>query len=218
MARNKHPEETVEKILDVSMRLFSEKGYEATTIQDITHALGMSKGAVYHHFNSKEDILDRLSDRYYQRLDWYADPAMLPGGSGLEKLRHAFRHFLTDPEKRKVDQLSIGLARNPKIALLTLEATFREGAPYVEALIRLGQADGSIRGVEQPRELAEAFMLLTNVWIGMFAASREECAARFRFCGDMLDRFGLPVLDREMQAAALDYYDQVIAPLSSRQP
>ena len=69
MARNKHPEETVEKILDVSMRLFSEKGYEATTIQDITHALGMSKGAVYHHFKSKEDILDRLSDRYYQRLE-----------------------------------------------------------------------------------------------------------------------------------------------------
>ena len=45
MARNKHPEETVEKILDVSMRLFSEKGYEHTTIQDIVDALGMSKGA-----------------------------------------------------------------------------------------------------------------------------------------------------------------------------
>ena len=53
MARNKHPEETVEKILDVSIRLFAEKGYERTTIQDITDALGMSKGAIYHHFKSK---------------------------------------------------------------------------------------------------------------------------------------------------------------------
>ena len=35
MARNKHPEETVAKILDVSMRLFTEQGYEHTTIQDI---------------------------------------------------------------------------------------------------------------------------------------------------------------------------------------
>ena len=59
MARNKYPEETVKKILDVSHRLFREKGYDHTTIQDITDALGMSKGAVYHHFKSKEDILDR---------------------------------------------------------------------------------------------------------------------------------------------------------------
>ena len=44
MARNKHPEETVAKILDVSMRLFTEQGYEHTTIQDIVDALGMSKG------------------------------------------------------------------------------------------------------------------------------------------------------------------------------
>ena len=65
MARNKHPEETVAKILDVSMRLFTEQGYEHTTIQDIVDALGMSKGAIYHHFKSKEDILDKLTDRYY---------------------------------------------------------------------------------------------------------------------------------------------------------
>ena len=64
MARNKYPEETVKKILDVSHRLFREKGYDHTTIQDITDALGMSKGAVYHHFKSKEDILDKLTDRY----------------------------------------------------------------------------------------------------------------------------------------------------------
>ena len=36
MARNKHPEETVAKILDVSMRLFTEQGYEHTTIQDLS--------------------------------------------------------------------------------------------------------------------------------------------------------------------------------------
>ena len=79
MARNKHPEETVAKILDVSMRLFTEQGYEHTTIQDIVDALGMSKGAIYHHFKSKEDILDRINDRYYENLEWFSDPAKLPG-------------------------------------------------------------------------------------------------------------------------------------------
>lgn len=89
MACNKHPEETVEKILDVSMRLFSEKGYEHTTIQDIVDALGMSKGAIYHHFKSKEDIIDRLNDRYYEGLDWFPDLSKIPGENGLEKLRYS---------------------------------------------------------------------------------------------------------------------------------
>lgn len=59
MARNKYPELTVEKILEVSQRLFLEKGYEQTTIQDIVDNLGgLTKGAVYHHFKSKEEIIN----------------------------------------------------------------------------------------------------------------------------------------------------------------
>ena len=57
MARNKYPELTVEKILEVSQRLFLEKGYEQTTIQDIVDNLGgLTKGAVYHHFKSKRRL------------------------------------------------------------------------------------------------------------------------------------------------------------------
>ena len=53
MSRNKYPEETVERILDTAQRLFLEKGYEQTTIQDITDNLGgLTKGAIYHHFKS----------------------------------------------------------------------------------------------------------------------------------------------------------------------
>ena len=50
MARNKHPEETVNLILETAARLFMEKGYEHTSIQDIINNLGgLSKGAIYHH-------------------------------------------------------------------------------------------------------------------------------------------------------------------------
>ena len=67
MARNKHPEVTINRILDTSWELFMEKGYEATTIQDIVNALGdLSKGAIYHHFKSKEEILDAVTDRFYK--------------------------------------------------------------------------------------------------------------------------------------------------------
>lgn len=57
MARNKYPEITVEKILDVSQRLFLEKGYDKTTIQDIVDELGgLSKGAIYHHLSPKKKL------------------------------------------------------------------------------------------------------------------------------------------------------------------
>ena len=53
MSRNKHPEVTVKKILEAAQRLFLEKGYDHTKIQDIADELGMTKGAIYHHFGSK---------------------------------------------------------------------------------------------------------------------------------------------------------------------
>ena len=65
MARNKYPEVTVEKILEVSQRLFMEKGYDNTTIQDIVNELGgLTKGAIYHHFKSKEEIINALGDSF----------------------------------------------------------------------------------------------------------------------------------------------------------
>ena len=56
MARNKHPEETVQRILTTASKLFLEKGYEKTSLQDIIRETGLSKGAIYHHFSSKEAI------------------------------------------------------------------------------------------------------------------------------------------------------------------
>lgn len=68
MSRNKYPEETVNLILDVSQRLFIEKGYDNTTIQDIIDELGgLTKGAIYHHFSSKQDILDAVIERLLQK-------------------------------------------------------------------------------------------------------------------------------------------------------
>ena len=63
MARNKYPEETVQKILDTAEQMFIQKGYDSTSLQDIIQATGLSKGAIYHHFTSKEDIFYSVCDR-----------------------------------------------------------------------------------------------------------------------------------------------------------
>lgn len=102
MARNKHPEETVQLILDVAFRLFMEKGYENTSIQDIIdHLGGLSKGAIYHHFKSKDDILmavtDRMTAESNQMLAVIRDR---PDLNGREKLKTIFRESISRPYRQ----------------------------------------------------------------------------------------------------------------------
>lgn len=51
-----------QKILESSLELFGTKGYKSTTISDIVKKAGISKGLIYHYFDSKEDILKQLVD------------------------------------------------------------------------------------------------------------------------------------------------------------
>ena len=64
VARNKYPEEAVEKILDVAERPFMERGNEHTTMADIVESLGgLTKVAVYHHFKKKDKIFEAVFER-----------------------------------------------------------------------------------------------------------------------------------------------------------
>lgn len=52
---------TRDRILEEAARLFTQKGYEATSVQDLAEVLGLSKAALYHYFRSKEEILYEVS-------------------------------------------------------------------------------------------------------------------------------------------------------------
>lgn len=51
---------TKRKIFETSMKLFAQKGYEATSIEEITATVGVAKGTLYYHFSSKEEIFNFL--------------------------------------------------------------------------------------------------------------------------------------------------------------
>ena len=51
---------TKRKIFETSMKLFAEKGYDATSIEEITATVGVAKGTLYYHFSSKEEIFNFL--------------------------------------------------------------------------------------------------------------------------------------------------------------
>ncbi len=202
MARNKHPEETFQLILDVAFRLFMEKGYENTSIQDIIeHLGGLSKGAIYHHFKSKEDILiavtDKMTSESNRMLASIRDRSDL---NGREKLKTIFKESISRPVQNDIFTVAPNFHKNPKLLFSLLHDTIDEVAPnYILPILKQGISDGSIK-TDYPEQLAELILLAANVWMNpmIFDSSVEESCYKFMVFGQMLQGFGLDILDQEI--------------------
>ena len=211
MARNKHPEVTEERILDVAQQLFLEKGYENTTIQDIVDGLGgLTKGAVYHHFKSKEEIMDAVEDRMFAENNPFEAVRGRAGLSGLEKLREVVRLNQADAARAQMNLQAIPITRNPRVLAGLIESNRRTLTPYFAELLEEGNRDGSLH-TAYVRELSELIPLLTSLWLlpSVFPATREELKHKFRFLGEMLQRMGVPLVDDAILRMADDFLDRL---------
>lgn len=209
MGRNKYPEETIRKILDTAERLFIEKGYDRASLQEIIQETGLSKGAIYHHFASKEDILysvcERIGRRNGEILSKVRDA---PDLSGLEKLRTIFKVSMQPERQAKMFCMMPYLLDNAKFLATEMQSIFAEVAPvFIEPIIRQGLADGSIR-TDHPRELAEAMMLLSDIWINPIVrpTTPEEIRARCALYNRLFTAFGITdLIDEEIVGTLLSY-------------
>lgn len=82
-----------EEILAAAAQIFREKGYHATSMQDIAEAVHLQKGSLYHHIRSKEEILASLLDRALDLLIQSMQEVMASPLSIEEKLRAAMRMY-----------------------------------------------------------------------------------------------------------------------------
>ena len=60
---------TKEKIMDVALHMFSERGYEAVSIRDICGEVGIKESTLYYHFKNKKDILDSLIEKFKDHIN-----------------------------------------------------------------------------------------------------------------------------------------------------
>ena len=218
MARNKYPEETVRKILDTAERLFIETGYDRTSLQEIIDETGLSKGAIYHHFASKEDIFYAVCDRIGQRnAEVLSQVRDAPGLNGLEKLRAMFKTSLQPERQAKMFCMMPYLMDNAKFLATEMRSIFTEVVPcFVDPIIRQGMADGSIR-TEHPKELAEAMIILADGWINPIVqpTTPEEIRARCAVYNQLFCGFGIDgLIDQEIVDALLSYAEMAHPPSS----
>lgn len=200
MARNKYPEETVQKILDAALKLFLEKGYEQTTILDIVDNMGgMTRGAFYHHFKSKEEVLDALGDKLFYDDNPFEKAKCQPNMTGLEKLKYLIANSAEDTDTRKFNIMSLQAMESPTFLKRVLEDNRDIVAPLYKELIEEGVRDGSIQ-TENPKLLSELLTFLTNFWMvpTMYPSSMEEGVEKLLFMKEIMDKMGIPILDDEM--------------------
>lgn len=210
MARNKYPEVTVERILDAAQRLFLEKGYDNTTIQDIVDELGgLTKGAVYHHFKSKEEIMDAVGDRMFFANNPFEAVKKRSDLSGLEKLREVIRLNNADEQRTELTLQSVPVAKSPRLLAEMLISNRKVLTPCFRELIDEGLADGSIC-TEYPREISELLPMLTSLWLlpSIYPASKAEQRRKFDFIFAMLDKFGIPLYDESMRETVDRFFEK----------
>lgn len=81
--------ERLSEILDTGARIFADKGFENTSMKDISDACGVSKSLLYHHYGSKDNFYAMIASSSSQRLGEYVESRIPADGPAVEKI-HAF--------------------------------------------------------------------------------------------------------------------------------
>ncbi len=145
------PQETKrDMILDAALTLFADKGYDATSIDEIGDAVGVKGPALYHYFKGKEALLDGIVEKmeeYYEmqfgtakNIDHYPEDLNELAAMSMKRLQFTIH----DPKIKKVRKLMAKEQfRNDRIKTLTTMHQFTDiiemNATFFERLIRDGK-------------------------------------------------------------------------------
>ncbi len=143
---------TKEKFLLAGERLFSEKGYEKTSISDICNEVGFSKGAFFHYFSTKEDFFLEILDRWLLQLSYKLEDYRLSSSRVLEgilKMTEIFEDIFRESKEKLylfLEFLRIGI-KDEKI-LKKIESQFKKFKNYFSLIIEEGIREGSFKNVD----------------------------------------------------------------------
>ncbi|WP_397536487.1 TetR/AcrR family transcriptional regulator [Rummeliibacillus pycnus] len=211
MPRNKHPEITEQRILDTATKLFLEKGWEQTTIQNIVDELGdLTRGAFYHHFNSKEDIINAVLDRLALENNPFEKTKKMTELNGLEKLKSALMLSFTNEGQLDAIKSIPTILKSPQIIANQLKDCINTGAPDIQSFIEEGVMDGSL-SIHYPKQAAETLMLLTNIWLSpiIFSVDTEEYMKKVKHLQELFNGIGLPIIDEEILRVLETFHKEI---------
>jgi AcrR family transcriptional regulator len=148
--RERKKRETRQSLMEAALRLFSERGYDATTVKDITDAADVAKGTFFNYFDTKEAILPAIAACRLEQLEAALAPERGAPASPTARIKLALRLVAEDPlcEKELAHQLFAAMMHRREVepghALRDL----------LVAQVQQAQGAGEIRGELDPVYLA----------------------------------------------------------------
>jgi AcrR family transcriptional regulator len=150
--------QTYERVLDAAAAEFARRGYAETNLQQVAAHIGLTKGALYGHFASKEELAGTLVDHLTRTVRDLAAQDVAPGSPAFDRLRS-----LTELLAR-----GAGLDVRIGAAMRLVSDEIRAGNPppdaltglrmHAAALVKVAQADGDIRPLLPPAAVAELLL------------------------------------------------------------
>jgi AcrR family transcriptional regulator len=158
-------EETSQGILDAAAQLFAEKGYDATGVAEICDRAGVSKGAFYYHFSSKQTVFLEVVDRWLQGLESSLDADALadrPVAERLLAMSLTFRRILTSQSEQMALILEFWTqASREEIVRGAVIAPYRRFQHFFEGLIDEGVRGGDLGPID-PKVGAQVLLSLAS--------------------------------------------------------
>lgn len=202
MPRHDPDQKTKKNILETAIRLLVEKGLENVKVKDVVKEVGVTRGAFYHYFKSREELIVDVMYKSFEDDNPYLLANKQKGLNALEKLRFAaklsLRSHMDTSESAKVQIKQ--LANNPIIFKNEMLFQVNVMATYMEKLLIEGNKDGSMN-VAFPKQASQTISFLVSSWLSpyVFEVSYEEYVDKLLFFEQLSTSLGVPVMDEEIK-------------------
>jgi AcrR family transcriptional regulator len=160
----KQPEVRKQEYIDTAIDLFVQKGYSKTTVQEIIDVMGASKGAFYHYFKSKEDIINVIIEGEINKYETVMrEIAAKKEKSAIEKFREMLTRLQAMRHANRERQIKLFKLMESKENVFLyqqlIERIINMSSPYYMDIIIQGNEEGSFH-VTNPVYTTEIIMYI----------------------------------------------------------
>lgn len=176
-ARRGRPGYDLDSLLAVAVTVFNERGYEGTSMEDLSARLGISKSAIYHHVSSKSELLRLSVDRALDALFAVLDEPESVSGAAIDRLEHVVRRSVQVlVAELPFVTLLLRVRGNTAVERRALTRR-REFDRVVTELVRQAEREGDVRPDVDPGLTSRLLFGMVNSVIEWYRPSRKDGAA-----------------------------------------
>jgi AcrR family transcriptional regulator len=174
--RRGRPGYDIESLLAIAVEVFNERGYDGTSMEDLSQRLGISKSAIYHHVQSKDELLRMAIDRALDGLFAVLDETRRLDAAAITKLEHLVRgSVLVLQQRLPYVTLLLRIRGNTEVERLALTRR-RQFDRYVAGLVRQAEADGDVRPDIDPNVTARLLFGMVNSLTEWYRPAHSDLA------------------------------------------